>query len=141
MSLFAEKIIVLRDRLTDSREGYERAAADARDARYARLFERAERLHEDALAAIRPFLPLEADERGGTAIGAMTKAIVFVRGVIGGDDGLLPGMIDGAERVLDACDEARVGAVTDAAALEALARVEASIGGLLAELRTARAAA
>jgi uncharacterized protein (TIGR02284 family) len=141
MTDFTERLVAFRDKLTDARKGFERAAGDVTDPELRELFARAAEEKRTALSTIQPFLPPEADEEGGTLIGTVTQVIVAARAAITGAESLLPGMVDGEKRVLEACDEARAAAAAQPEAASTLDTLRQRIAGMVADLEARRAAA
>lgn len=134
MTELTDRIVALRDRLADARKGYAQAADSADEPELGALFQRAEGIHADAIAQIEPLLPDDAPSEGGTLIGALTEMIVSARSAITGDASVLPGMLDGQLRVLQACDEARRAATADPAAMAALSSVRPQLAALRDDL-------
>jgi uncharacterized protein (TIGR02284 family) len=133
-----EKLTALRDRLHDALDGYAQALKSVDDPDLHALFEEAVSDKARSLSALAPLLPEGEDERGGSLIGTFTRGIVAVRSAITGDQSLLPGMVDGEERVSDAYRDALAAAAGQPEANAVLADLHRRQEAFLATLRTTR---
>ena len=93
----------------DARNGYEEALKDAEGKGLTPLFREMIALHQshaDALAADLIRHGEKVDDEG-SFLSTVHRTVISIRALFGGlDDSILPGLIDGEERVVDYYDEA-----------------------------------
>ncbi len=99
----------LHTTVVDARNGYEEALKDAEGKGLSPLFREMINLHKnhaDALAADLVRHGAKVDDKG-SFLSTIHRAVINIRALFGGlDESILPGLIDGEERVVTYYDEA-----------------------------------
>ena len=99
----------LHTALIDARNGYEEALKDAEGKGMTPLFREMMNLHQqhaDALSAPLNALGAQVDDKGSFP-STVHRTVMSVRSLFGGlDESILPGLIDGEERIIQYYDEA-----------------------------------
>lgn len=116
MSDHIDQMKSLHTTVVDARNGYEEALKDAEGKGLTPLFREMIALHEahaDALAADLARHGEQVDDNG-SFLSTIHRAVMSVRALFGGlDESVLPGLIDGEERVIGYYDEALAGCPAD----------------------------
>jgi uncharacterized protein (TIGR02284 family) len=126
----------LHTTVVDARKGYEEALKDAEGKGLTPLFRDMIALHQshaDALAADLAKHGEKADDQG-SFLSVIHRTVISIRSLFGGlDESVLPGLIDGEERVIGYYDEA----LTDCPADEfaTLAKQRAALQVKVGEMR------
>lgn len=99
----------LHTTVVDARNGYEEALKDAEGKGLSPLFREMIALHQDHAQALAADLARHGEEVDdqGSFMSTIHRTVISIRSLFGGlDESILPGLIDGEERVVEYYDEA-----------------------------------
>jgi len=143
MSEHIDALKSLHTALIDSRNGYEEAIADAEGRGLSTFFrEMMARRTQDAVALEKHLSALgERPNNDGSFMSTIHRTVISVRALFGDlDERILPGLVDGEERILSYYDEAIRMAPSGSAESGELKSQRAQLEGIVADMRRRAAA-
>ena len=140
----ADELKSLHTALIDSRNGYEEALKDAEGKGLTSLFARMITLRTDNAAALEKHLRAAGEEadQDGSFMSSVHRTVISVRSLFGDlDERILPGLIDGEERLKTYYDEAIKTAPANSSEQQLLRNQLDELNAIVAEMRTMKVAA
>lgn len=135
---YVEALRSLHTRLIDSRNGYEEALEDAKGRSLSPLFREMIALRDhDAgeVAAHLAHLGIAVDDRG-SFMSAVNRTVMTIRSMFARlDESMLPSLIEGEERILDAYDEVIKQAPVGSMELSTLTRQREILGRRVRDMK------
>jgi uncharacterized protein (TIGR02284 family) len=138
MSELAEKLKSLHTALIDSRNGYEEALADAGGKGLTSLFQRMIAVHGKDAEEIGACLQRHGEpvDDTGSYMSTVNRAVISLRSLLTGlDESILPGLIDGEERILGYYDEAVTASPSDSQEFTVLSEQREALRQTVAEMK------
>jgi uncharacterized protein (TIGR02284 family) len=137
----SDRLASLHTTLIDSRNGYDEALDDAEGKGLTPLFKEMIALRDKDIPEIAALLAAEGVEpdSSGSLMSTVHRAVISIRSLFSDlDETILPGLIDGEERVLKSYDEAIAAAGSGQAGLATLKRQRDRLAAKIAEMRRMR---
>lgn len=140
----ADELKSLHTALVDSRNGYDEALKDAEGKGLTPLFARMIALRTESAAALDTHLRAAGEEpdQDGSFMSTVHRTVIGIRSLFGHlDERILPGLIDGEERIKSYYEDAIKTAPAGSVALEILRKQLGELDAVIAEMKTMNAAA
>lgn len=144
MENYADELKSLHTALIDSRNGYDEALKDAEGKGLTPLFVRMIALRTENAAALAVHLRAAGEEpdQDGSFMSTVHRTVIGVRSLFGDlDERILPGLIDGEERIKSYYEDAIKTAPSGSGPQEVLRKQLGELDAVIAEMKAMNAAA